>query len=223
MRPIRSLFIEAILRPFVWLFAAPRVRIAAPIHASEPLLIIANHVSTYDVPLVLYALPPAIRRRVAIAMAADLLRDWRRRRGEDLYLPFVTGPLSYWLVTALLNVFPLPRGAGFRRSFDHAGLALDRGFHILIFPEGRRSQGNLAEFRSGIGLLVQESRAAVLPVALAGLGETNQRSTHWFHAGSVEIRVGNPLRFDPAASPDDITLQLHNAVAHLLAAPPGPA
>lgn len=223
MRPIRSLFIEAVLRPFVWLFAAPRVRFAAPIHASEPLLIIANHVSTYDVPLVLYALPPAIRRRVAIAMAADLLRDWRRRRGEDLYLPFVTGPLSYWLVTALLNVFPLPRGAGFRRSFDHAGLALDRGFHILIFPEGRRSHGNLAEFRSGIGLLVQESNAAVLPVALAGLGETNQRSTHWFHAGSVEIRVGNPLRFDPAASPDDITLQLHNAVAHLLAAPPNPS
>jgi long-chain acyl-CoA synthetase len=220
VRAIRFLFIEAVLRPFVWAFAAPRIRSAGTVDASEPLLIIANHISTYDVPLVLYGLPSALRRRVAIAMAADLLRDWRRRRGEDLYFPSVTGPLSYWLVTALLNVFPLPRSAGFRRSFDHAGLALDHGFHVLIFPEGHRTEGELTYFRSGIGLLVQESNAAVLPVALAGLKEITQHRKRWFHAGAMEVRIGQPMRFDPSASPDGITQQLHDAVAHLLASPP---
>jgi long-chain acyl-CoA synthetase len=153
-------------------------------------------------------------------MAADLLRDWRHRRGEDLWLPSVTGPVSFWLVTALLNVFPLPRSAGFRRSFHHAGLALDRNFHVLIFPEGHRTSGNLAEFRSGIGLLVQESNAAVLPVALAGLGDGIRQRRRWFHSGNVEVRIGQPLRFDPATPPDAITQQLHDAVAQLLAAPP---
>jgi long-chain acyl-CoA synthetase len=222
-RALRFLFTEAILRPLVWLFAAPRLHTTASIVNSEPLLIIANHISTYDVLLVLYGLPPAIRRRIAIAMAADLLRDWRHRRGEDLWLPSLTGPVSYWLVTALLNVFPLPRSAGFRRSFHHAGLALDRNFHVLIFPEGHRTSGTLAEFRSGIGLLVQESGAPVLPVALAGLGELSQSVQHrkrWFHSSSIEIRIGQPLRFDPTASPDDITQQLHDAVAQLLAKPP---
>lgn len=222
-RALRSLFTEAVLRPLVWLFAAPRVRTTQPTPPSEPLLIIANHISTYDVPLVLYGLPRAIRRRIAIAMAADLLRDWRHRRGQDLWRPSVTGPISYWLLTALFNVFPLPRSAGFRRSFYHAGIALDRNFHVLIFPEGRRTSGILAEFRPGIGLLVQEARAAVLPVALAGLGEAAQRRKRWFHAGTVEVRVGQPLRFDPDASPDAITQQLHDAVAQLLASPPGNA
>jgi long-chain acyl-CoA synthetase len=220
MRAIRLLFTEAILRPLAWFFAAPRVQSALAGPPPEPLLIVANHISTYDVPLVLYGLPPAIRRRVAIAMAADLLRDWRRGRGEDLWFPSVTGPVSYWLVTALLNVFPLPRGAGFRRGFDHAGLALDRKFHVLIFPEGHRTSGTLAEFRSGIGLLVKESNAAVLPVALAGLDLAIQRRSRWFHSGAIQIRIGQPLRFDPHASPDDIAQQLHNNLAQLLAKGP---
>lgn len=221
-RALRCVFTEAVLRPLVWLFAAPKVRAPQAIPADEPLLIIANHISTYDVPLVLYGLPTAIRRRIAIAMAANILRDWRHRRGEDLWLPSVTGTVSYWLVTALLNVFPLPRGVGFRRSFYHAGLALDRNLHVLIFPEGHRTSGALAEFRSGIGLLVQETRAAVLPVALAGLGEETQHRKPWFHARAVEVRVGEPLRFDPKASPDEITHHLHEAVAQLLAEPSTP-
>jgi long-chain acyl-CoA synthetase len=220
VRAIRFLFIEGLLRPLVWLFAAPSVRSELTAASSEPMLIIANHISTYDVPLVLYALPRPIRRRIAIAMAADLLQDWRHCRGEDLWFPSVTGKVSYWLVTALLNVFPLPRGVGFRRSFHHAGLALDRGFHVLIFPEGHRTQGKLAEFRPGIGLLLQESRAAVLPVALAGLGDAGPRRKHWFHSRAVEVRIGTPLCFDSASSPDSITRQLHDAVAQLLTSPP---
>ncbi|MGC8550604.1 MAG: AMP-binding protein [Acidobacteriaceae bacterium] len=218
-RALRFLFTEAILRPLVWLFAVPRVHSALTTTPAEPLLIVANHISTYDVPLVLYGLPRPVRRRIAIAMAADLLRDWRQSRGEDLWLPSVTGKVSYWLVTALLNVFPLPRSAGFRRSFYHAGLALDRNFHVLIFPEGHRTAGTLAEFRSGIGLLVQESNAPVLPVALAGLSQHAHHRKHWFHAGTIEIRIGQPLRFDPETTPDEITRQLHNTVEQLLNKP----
>ena len=66
----------------------------------------------------------------------------------------VAGRATYWLLTALFNVFPLPRLQGFRQSFAHAGEALDRGYSVLIFPEGTRSQtGEIAPFRQGIGLL----------------------------------------------------------------------
>ena len=69
------------------------------------------------------------------------------------------GPLAYLLVTALYNVFPLPRRRDFQRSFAHAGEALDRGFNVLVFPEGTRSDaGELARFRPGIGLLAKQSR-----------------------------------------------------------------
>jgi long-chain acyl-CoA synthetase len=217
IRMLRTAFLECVLRPLVWLFAAPRVQQTTAAPHSEPLLIIANHVNNYDAALVLYGLPSEHRRRISIAMAADILSNWRQRRGEDLWLPALTGPLAYFLVTLLFNVFPLPRGAGFRHSFEHAGRALDSGFDVLLFPEGHQTGGHLAPFRPGIGLLVQQTQAAVLPVALAGHGATRKR--RWLHSGSLEIRIGAPLHFDPTTPPESITEQLHTAMASLLGEP----
>ncbi len=216
-RVLRTAFFECLARPLVWILAAPRVRRSKAPSVTEPLLIIANHVNNYDVALVLYGLSAKHRLHISIAMAADILSDWRQRRGDDLWFPALTGPLAYWAATLLFNVFPLPRSAGFRRSFEHAGHALDRGLNVLIFPEGRQTGGQLAPFRPGIGLLVQQTRAAVLPVALAGHGALRPR--RWFHAGSIQIRIGEPLRFESSASAESITEQLHAAMDALLTSP----
>jgi long-chain acyl-CoA synthetase len=213
-RLLRNAFLECVLRPLVWIFAAPRVQRTPASPHSKPLLIIANHVNNYDAALVLYGLAGKHRRRISIAMAADILANWRQRRGDDLWIPSLTGPLVYWLVTLLFNVFPLPRSAGFRQSFEHAGRALDSGFDVLLFPEGHQTGGHLASFRPGIGLLLQQTQAAVLPVALAGYSAPH--SARGFHSGSIEIRIGTPLHFDPSTPPESITEQLHAAMASLL-------
>ena len=63
-------------------------------------------------------------------------------------------PAAYWLLTALFNVFPLPRLRGFRSAFAHAGDAMDRGYSVLIFPEGTRSpDGEMKEFFQGRQIL----------------------------------------------------------------------
>ncbi|MGA2501800.1 MAG: AMP-binding protein, partial [Tepidisphaeraceae bacterium] len=165
---LRIAFIEAVLRPLVGLLAAPRVDAQPFEPTTQPLLIVANHVTALDGPLLQYALPTALRRHLAVAMAADMLHDYRHFRNPEppkgRFMPL--GPLVWLLLTALFNVFPLPRRRGFEASFAHAGLALDRGFHVLLFPEGTRSlTGQLAAFRPGIGLLVKQSGAQVLPMA----------------------------------------------------------
>jgi long-chain acyl-CoA synthetase len=121
------------------------------------------------------------------------------------------------LVTALFNVFPLPRSAGFRRSFQHAGEALDHGYNVLVFPEGHRSDaGVLQPFRSGIGLLIAESRTRVLPVAMAGLGAMKAGRERWFRSGKLKIVVGTPMEFSAETSAEDITERLHAEMARLL-------
>ena len=213
----RSAFLEAIAQPLVWFLGNPRVTRPRELNASEPMLIVCNHVTAYDGALVEYALPSAMRRRVASAMLGEMLEDFRHFRNPDTGLFMLFGPAAYSLVTALYNVFPLPRRREFQRSFSHAGEALDRGYNVLIFPEGTRSEaGKLAGFRPGIGLLVKQAHAPVLPVALMGLGDLKAKGRGWFRSGKLEIRIGDPLRFGPLVSEAEITQKLHHAVSALM-------
>jgi long-chain acyl-CoA synthetase len=218
---LRVAFIEAVERPLVWLLAHPRVVAPELLPKDQPLLIIANHVTAYDGALVQYALPGAIRRRIAVAMAGEMLEDYLHLRNPDRapgkwgFYPL--GPLFYILLTALFNVFPLPRRRNFQRSFAHAGAAMDRGFNVMVFPEGTRSaEGRLACFRGGIGLLVKQSGAMVLPVAIRGLGELKAAGRGWFRSGKIEVHVGQPLRFTPEETEAAITEQLHTVVEQML-------
>lgn len=215
VRWIRVAFTELIAQPLVWLLANPEVERAENLHPAKPVLVIANHVTAYDMSLVQYGLPGAMRRRMAAAMAGNMLRDWRHMRNLAPGLNWL-GPVTYLLITGLFNAFPLPRSAGFRRSFQHAGEALDRGYNVLVFPEGHRTETGLQAFRPGIGLLVRESGVQVLPVALVGLTELKAQGRGWFRSGKLAVRVGKPIEFAPEAPAEEITARLYDALASLL-------
>jgi len=214
---IRSAFLELIAQPFVWFLGNPRVVRPRELKSDEPMLIICNHVTAYDGALIEYALPGHMRRHVAVAMLGEMLEDFRHFRNPDTGRFMLFGPAAYWLVTALYNVFPLPRRRDFQRSFAHAGEALDRGYNVLVFPEGTRSPaGELAPFRPGIGMLAKQAHAPVLPVALIGLGELKAKGRGWFRSGKIEVRVGEPIQFGPLGTEAAITEKLHSAVLSLL-------
>ena len=214
--PLRELFLEIVAQPFVWFLGAPRVTLPEGELPDGPVIVIANHVTAYDAAIVLYALPRKLRRRAAIAMVGEMLLDYKRGRNQGNRFLNLFAPPQYWLVTALYNVFPMPRAHGFRRSFQHAGEAMDRGYSVIIFPEGARDyEGGIRPFRSGIGLIVQEARVPVIPVALVGLDQMH-REGRWFRSGKLEIRVGQAIPVDDAAEPAEITTRLEAAVRDLL-------
>ena len=219
-RPVqwsRAAFLELIAQPLIWFLGNPTVSSARRLQGEEPMLIICNHVTAYDGALVEYALPGRVRRWVAAAMLGEMLEDFRHFRNPDTRRFMLFGPAAYWLVTALYNVFPLPRRRDFQRSFAHAGEAMDRGYNVLVFPEGTRSiAGELASFRPGIGMLVKQTNAPVLPVAILGLGELKARGRGWFRSGKIEVRLGEPIRFGPLESESLITETLHEKVSELM-------
>ena len=213
---LRAIFLEVVMRPLVGALLAPHVDVSGAL-PEGPLLVIANHITTLDAPLVLYGLPSRLRRRLAIAMSGEMLQDFRRGDGNGVAGVFY-GPPVYWLLTALFNVFPLPRLRGFRQSFAHAGEALDRGYSVLVFPEGTRSRtGELASFRQGIGLLSQQARVPVLPVVLEGLEPIRSRRVRWFRSGKLCVRVGGVIAWNETKSPTEWTAELEQAVRSLAA------
>jgi long-chain acyl-CoA synthetase len=216
---IRRAFVEAVLRPFVWFLVNPRVVSSARPLPVGPMLIIANHITSYDTPLMQYALPGPVRRNIAVAMSGEMLDDFRHWRNpwrpKKPFFPF--GPPSWFLVTALFNVFPLQRQRDFQASFMHAGKALDHGYNVMVFPEGALlAEGRIARFRPGIGLLVKQSSVPVLPMALRGLSELKFGSQRWFRSGTIEVVVGDPITFPIDATETAITARLQEEVEKLL-------
>ena len=214
---IRVAFIECVQQPLIWLLAAPEVwRETKLDNMEQPLLLIANHITAYDLPLALYALPGKLRRHVATAMSAETLEKFKKGRNLGSWFINLLGPLTYFILLFLFNVFPLPRSAGFRKSFQHAGEALDRGYNVMVFPEGVRTEGKLQKFRPGIGLLVGESKVPVLPIGLVGLGEMKQGKQRWFRSGRLKVRVGTPITFGPEQSAEEITERLQGEISRLI-------
>jgi long-chain acyl-CoA synthetase len=212
VRWVRVGFLELVARPLIWLVLGPRVE--PLVKLAQPSLLIANHLTAFDVPVILYALRAADRDRVAVAMSGDLLAGWRRGKAQRHRVVAVLTPVAYWLVTALFNVFPLPRGGGLRQSFAHAGEALDRGYHVLVFPEGGRSgDGMLKPFEPGIGLLAQESGVPVQPILVEGLKRLE--GERWPRRGEVVVRLGTPLTMEPGEEPQSFTRRLQAGVVAL--------
>ena len=208
MQYLRAGFLELIALPILRLLAKPRIARTPRSWPVGPALIVCNHVTSYDAPFVLFALPRRIRDRVAIAMSGEMLLDYRRGKAHLL------SPIAYWLITLLFNVFPLPRSGGLRDSFRHAGEAVDRGYSVLLFPEGRRSDDGKAQaFQTGAGLLWKELSVPVIPVRIDGLGELKRnRARKWFRSGTLSVRVGDPLEAEVGASPEQLTELMRRAV-----------
>ena len=177
-----------------------------------PLLISCNHVTYVDVGFVLIALPHRLRRKLATAMWGELL--WEMWRPPQSWNPFRRWAwrAGYWLVVALFNVFPLPQErSGVRESFAYAGESADRGYSVLVFPEGQRTlDGKPSPFRSGIGLLAARLNIPVVPMRIDGLWAMKQRGHKIARAGELTVVVGKPMRFAPGTPPEEITNQLES-------------
>jgi long-chain acyl-CoA synthetase len=203
--------------PATYLLAAPRIRGRENLRGlAGPVLVVCNHVTYVDIGWILAALPARFRHRLATAMRAERIATMLQPPREMGLLERWSERLSYFLVFALFNVFPLPRESGFRRSFAFVGDLADRGWSSLIFPEGFTTpDGRLHPFRAGIGLLAKQLKLPVVPVRLDGLFDMKieNRIAHW--PGRVRVSIGAPIQFPSNMDANEIARELEQRVATL--------
>ena len=146
----------------------------------------SNHTSHLDTPAIMAGLPGKIRRRTAVAAAMDyFFQD--RGVNKKFYSRFVT---------LFLNAYPFSRdGTSFiRKSLSYSGFLLDKGFSILIFPEGtRNSTGQMGAFKTGTGLLAVKMKIAIIPVRVRNLDSMFPKDAGFPRFGSGSVHFGKPV------------------------------
>jgi long-chain acyl-CoA synthetase len=206
-----------LMRPAIILLGWPRIEGRENLRGVlGPLLVVSNHVGDMDPGFIFTALPARFRNRLATATGGEALEMLRSPSSDRNLFLRAYDRMKWVLGVSLLNLFPLPREAGFRRSFAYAGEAVDRGYNILVFPEGRHTtNGKMNPFRAGIGLLAINLGIPVLPMRIDGLYEA-KAAGRWFVAPwSIRVKIGKPIHFEAGTEPEQIAAQLQQQVQNL--------
>ena len=138
-------------------------------------VIVANHVSHLDAPVLLQALGVDFR---AVA------------KKEVFYVPFFNSVLRF---AGFIEVDRADRVQA-TRAIARAVDALKGGACFLIFPEGTRSRtGALGPFKKGGFVVGMDAGSRIVPVALQGTGELMPRGGFRIRPGTVRVRVLDPV------------------------------
>ena len=184
-----------------------------------PAIIVSNHTTRRaDIGLILAALPARFRHRLATAMGGESLVRMHTPPREWFFAKRWAYQLGYFLVTALFNVFPLPQFSGVRQSFRFAGESADRGYSVLIFPEGvvnNSADGRMAPFQSGIGLLAENLTLPIIPMRLDGVWQMKKEHRRLARLGEITVHIGAPVTFSANTLTGEIARQLQSIVSSL--------
>jgi 1-acyl-sn-glycerol-3-phosphate acyltransferase len=122
-------------------------------NVEAPFIVVSNHSSHLDTPLIFNTLPHRLSKNLATGAAADYWFD-KKLKGTVTSLFF--------------NTYPVER-KGLRTRKGLTGQLLDEGIPLLIFPEGTRSRtGAIGRFTPGVAALSISHDIPVLPVAIVG-------------------------------------------------------
>jgi long-chain acyl-CoA synthetase len=216
-RWIRLFAYYLLVRPAIMLLGWPRIEGRENLaDVKGPVLVICNHIDDVDVGFVQTALPARLRHRLATATGGEALQALRTPSAERGLFLGVYDRLKWTLGVALLNLFPLPREAAFRKSFSYAGECVDCGYSVLVFPEGHHTtDGKLRPFRAGVGLLANHLRIPVVPLRIHALFEIKQAGRKFAPPGKIRIHIGKPILYASDSDPKEIAKELQRTVENL--------
>ena len=167
-----------------------------------PVVFASNHLSLLDTPVIMAALPRHWCLRIATLAATHVL--------------FGRGRIAVLLASFWFNAFPFSQNPPIRPSLEHCGSLVNRGWSIVMYPEGRRADtDHTGPFKPGVGLLAAKLEVPVIPVRVKGTKEVMPNRRIIPRRGRVEVHFGEAIRFSPEVSYATATRVIEKAVNDL--------
>lgn len=154
-----------------------------------PVIFACNHQSVLDLPVVLKKL------KVKTAAAAESKYVFGIGVEDSFFLKLYRKFTGYFSML-FFNAYPFGESIGVSTSLEFTGEMLDRGYSIIIFPEGQRTtDGKIKTFKLGVGYLALKMAVSVVPVRIKGLFEVLPPGKFIPKFHNSKVKFGKPIFF----------------------------
>ena len=141
----------------------------------DPVIFVANHQSSLDIPLVGYI----VRGKPHIWLARIELMQWKLLR---------------WVLPRLSVVVDTgSKEKAMRSMINLLRLVEGKNIDIMIFPEGARfTDGKVHPFFGGFVVLAKMLKRKVIPVYISGANKVYPPNTFWVQYYPINVVIGTP-------------------------------
>jgi long-chain acyl-CoA synthetase len=143
-------------------------------------ILCVNHSSYLDAFIVEASVSASLRRRIFFV-------------GFRAYFeqPIIKNIIKY------IKVIPIDPGMHFVEAMQASSYVLRNELIVCIFPEAQRTiDGNVKEFKKGVGILAKELDIPLVPVLITGSYESWPRTMLFPRPHPIKITFGRPIHFD---------------------------
>lgn len=135
-----------------------------------PKVIIVNHQSHIDIPLILMLTPKLI----------ILTNDW------------VQNNLFYGVIVRFAEFYPVSNG--YENSIEVLSKKVKDGYSIVVFPEGSRSHDStIKRFHKGAFYIAEKLNLDILPIIIHGTGECMTKGEPFLRSGKIFLKYMQPI------------------------------
>ena len=169
----------------------PPVRVVAEgvelVDPTRRYVVASNHLSMFDIPLLFRHLP---------------LHGRFLSKKEVFRIPLVGQAMR---TIGIIEIDRQAGGSSRQAINDGVKIAAERGYSLLVFPEGTRSRsGELLPFKKGAFRIAIDTGLPLLPVVIEGTDRVQKPERKVFHAGTVMMRVLPPIETMGMTNRDDL-------------------
>ena len=147
------------------------------LNASDNYIFISNHLSYFDIPILMKAIPNNVRFIYKDSLTKIPILGWGMYLGK--YIPINRDNVREAM-----------------KSLKKAAERIQNGISVVIFPEGTRSMdGTPGEFKRGMFVMADEAKVPLVPTTIIGSNSIMPRGKFQIKSGNVKVVFSEPIGY----------------------------